>query len=273
MKPKPNTHGGTDANRLRLLERFLEHHMAEHLPSGSWADLGVGGTPTTTQSWAQLAARLTPETQVVGYDHHPSRVAFGRSLTEGQLELREGSFDLPRGDDPPFALIRAMNVLRSYPQEAVADLHQTLRDQLAPGGWLLEGTCGPQGHVLVAHVQHRGPVPRWGLLFATSFARGTSPHIFRDRLPKDLRYQTAEDGALHGLFTAWLAAWRTHAPSADDHASGFQATVAALAAQGWAVRDMGTDDTGAFMLWTPEGGVPAPAWFGRRPRQPTADSP
>ena len=60
------------------------------------------------------------------------------------VEFGVGGFELA-GLHP--ILVRAFNVLRQYPEDAVADAWDTMRAGLAPGGLILDGTCDEQGRL------------------------------------------------------------------------------------------------------------------------------
>ena len=96
-------------------------------------DLGYGAAPVTT---LELAARLRvvrADVRVVGLEIHPDRVVPARAGVEFGL----GGFELA-GRRP--VLVRAFNVLRQYPLEAVRDAWAVMRAGLAPGGLIVDGT-------------------------------------------------------------------------------------------------------------------------------------
>ena len=83
-------------------------------------DLGYGALPVTT---LELAARLRvvrADVRVVGLEIHPERIVPARDGVEFAL----GGFELA-GRRP--VLVRAFNVLRQYPVEAVPDAWSVMR--------------------------------------------------------------------------------------------------------------------------------------------------
>ena len=67
-----------------------------------------------------------------------------RKVSSDGVEFRVGGFEL-NGLHP--ILVRAFNVLRQYPEEAVASAWQTMQARLAPGGLILDGTCDELGRL------------------------------------------------------------------------------------------------------------------------------
>lgn len=110
----------------------------------------------------------------------------------------------------PTAVVRAMNVLRGYREEEVPAIHAALGAGLVEGGLLLEGSTDTEGHVSVVSLLRRraGGLVREALLFHTDFARGFSPWLFRDWLPRDLRRRAQPGTAIHSLLSRWEE--RTH---------------------------------------------------------------
>src|SRR6476619_1478431 len=112
------TRGTTGYNRLRRSDRWLVRSRRVRAALQAAADplvidLGYGALPVTT---LELAARLRvvrADIRVVGLEIHPDRVVPSRDGVEFGL----GGFELA-GHRP--VLVRAFNVLRQYPVEAVA---------------------------------------------------------------------------------------------------------------------------------------------------------
>lgn len=183
--PRPEgvvTRGTTGINRLRRSDRWLMHHpdVARVLHSRDDAlvvDLGYGAMPVTT---LELAARLRTVRRglrVVGLEIDPDRVVPGRD----GVEFARGGFELA-GLRP--VLIRAFNVLRQYPEEAVAPAWDRLRSGLAPGGLLLDGTCDELGRRCAwVLLDEHGPRT---LTLAWSPFHSDAPSDLAERLPKAL---------------------------------------------------------------------------------------
>jgi hypothetical protein len=141
------TRGTTGHNRLRRSDRWLVHSPRVRTALQAAADplvvdLGYGELPVTT---LELAARLKPVRagiRVVGLEIHPDRVHAARAAAPNTVEFGLGGFEL--GGLRP-VLVRAFNVLRQYPAEAVPDAWSSMRTRLAPGGPIIDGTCDELG--------------------------------------------------------------------------------------------------------------------------------
>lgn len=165
-------------------------------------DLGYGRLPVTT---LELAARLrtaVPGVPVVGLEIDPDRVAAGQAAGGGSVEFRRGGFELA-GLHP--ALVRAFNVLRQYPEEAVAGAWRTMQDQLAPGGVIIDGTCDELGRLSTwVLLDAGGPV---SLTLACDPRYLDRPAELAERLPKALIHHNVAGHPVHALFAAADRAW------------------------------------------------------------------
>ncbi|MDP2315811.1 MAG: methylase [Pseudomonadota bacterium] len=240
MLPASPTRGRTAPGRLAALDAWLCHAEAGLLrrTDGPWAtapfvDIGLGDTPWTTLESAAALRTVRPDLPVVGIDVDRARVAAAQPHADALTTFRLGDFDLGPPDEAA-RIVRALNVLRQYPPDAIPDIHRRLGAGLLPGGLLIEGTSDAAGGVLVTHLLRR-PAPgehapgehapgehdpaalrREGLLFHTDFSQGFAPLLFRDRLPRDLR-RVAPGTPMHPFFAAWTAAWEA-ARTAARHA-------------------------------------------------------
>ena len=165
-------------------------------------DLGYGALPVTT---LELAARLRvvrADVRVVGLEIHPERVVPPRDGVEFGL----GGFELA-GRTP--VLVRAFNVLRQYPVEAVPEAWSVMQGQLAPGGLIVDGTCDELGRrcswVLLDAV---GPV---SLTLACDPFAIDRPSDLAERLPKILIHHNVEGRPIHTLLAAADRAWASAA--------------------------------------------------------------
>lgn len=143
---------------------------------------------------------------MVALEVDPARARAAAALG---VEVIEGSFEgLPAGL-PPARLVRAMNVLRSYPASEVARARVALGTPLVEGGLLIEGSSDRAGGVLSARVLRKesGRLEDDALLLATDFSRGFAPILFRDVLPRDLRRSVRAGEPIFELFVAWTLAW------------------------------------------------------------------
>jgi hypothetical protein len=204
------TRGTTGANRLRRADRWMVHSPRVQSALQSVAepivvDLGYGHLPITT--W-ELSARLRTvraDVRVVGLEIDPRRVEAARAHPcppTGGAEFALGGFELA-GLRP--ILVRAFNVLRQYPEEAVLDAWQTMRSRLAPGGLILDGTCDELGRrsswVLL---DAGGPV---SLTLACDPSAIDQPSDLAERLPKALIHHNVAGQPIHRLLESADRAW------------------------------------------------------------------
>ena len=130
------TRGTTATNRLRRADRWMTYspRVRAALQSGDQpvvVDLGYGRLPVTTLELADRLRSVRPDIRVVGLEIDPDRVAAAREARSAAVEFALGGFELA-GLQP--VLVRAFNVLRQYPEDAVADAWATMGSRLAPGG-------------------------------------------------------------------------------------------------------------------------------------------
>lgn len=166
-------------------------------------DLGYGALPVTT---LELAARLRvvrADVRVVGLEIHPERVVAAASAAEkGTVEFGLGGFELA-GRTP--VLVRAFNVLRQYPVEAVAEAWATMQARLAPGGLIVDGTCDELGR-RCCWVLLDASRPLSLTLACDPFAI-ERPSDLAERLPKVLIHRNVDDQPIHSLLAAADRAW------------------------------------------------------------------
>ena len=102
------------------------------------------------------------------------------------VEFALGGFELA-GLRP--VLVRAFNVLRQYPVEAVPDAWATMRRRLAPGGLIVDGTCDELGRRCCwVLLDATGPV---SLTLACDPFAIEQPSDLAERLPKVLVHRRA----------------------------------------------------------------------------------
>ena len=202
------TRGKTAPNRLRRIDHFVGRYASGLLRSPGRApavDLGFGRLPLTTLEMAAQLRRANPALPVIGIEIDPARVEAAQAYAGPHTRFMRGGFNLPQGSTPA-RLIRAMNVLRQYPEEEALPAHQQLIDQLIPGGLLVEGTSSPFGRRIVINLIRHGaggvPVME-GLLFSTNFREGFSPDLFPPVLPKQLIHRHVPGEAIHTFFETW----------------------------------------------------------------------
>ncbi len=210
------TRGRTSRHRLRALDVYLCHAEPELLrrDDGAWhaaafVDVGFGEEPSTTLESAETFRALHPGLPVIGVELDEGRARAAAKHADALTHFRQGGFDLPLQPGESVRLLRAMNLLRQYPAEAVPGIHQKLGGQLLVGGLLLEGSADTEGGVLTAHLLRRTEdgVHREALLFHTDFSHGFAPVLFRDWLPRDLRRRVHPGEPIHAFFQDWMGAW------------------------------------------------------------------
>ena len=200
------TRGTTAPNRLRRVDRWLTGVHGELLRTATSAplvvDLGYGASPVTSvELFARLRA-VRADVQVVGLELDPERVATAQAATTDGLSFRRGGFELA-GLRP--LVVRALNVLRQYDQEAALQAWATLRSGLADGGLLVEGTCDEVGR-RAAWVALDAAGPQT-LTLAAHLPSLERPGALAERLPKALIHHNVEGEAVHALLAALDGAW------------------------------------------------------------------
>ena len=230
------TRGTTAANRLRRADRWLigsapVRDALRSVDEPVVVDLGYGRLPVTT---IELAARLrgvAPGVRVVGLEIDPQRVAAARE-TGGAVEFALGGFELA-GLHP--VLVRAFNVLRQYPADAVAGAWATMQTQLAPTGLIVDGTCDELGRrASWVLLDRRGPV---SLTLACDPRHIERPSDLAERLPKVLIHQIVPGQPIHTLLDRADRAWAAAAAqSVFGPRARWRSMLSALAAAGVAVQ-------------------------------------
>jgi hypothetical protein len=204
------TRGTTGINRLRRSDRWLMHSPAirELLTAADdplVVDLGYGASPTTTLELARRLRTVRSDLRMVGLEIDPARVVPG---SEG-VDFARGGFELA-GLHP--ILVRAFNVLRQYPEEAVDGAWTRITSAMAPGGMLIDGTCDELGRRSIwITVTADGPQT---VTFAWDPFTVPRPSDLAERLPKALIHHNVPGQPVHELLVAADRAWDTAAPLA-----------------------------------------------------------
>ncbi|WP_283138768.1 class I SAM-dependent methyltransferase [Rhizohabitans arisaemae] len=205
------TRGTTGYNRLRRSDRWLTAVHGGLLRSADRplvVDLGYGSAPTTTVELFDRLRAVCPAVEVVGVEIDPERVAAAKPAERPGLTFVHGGFELPVARPP--TLIRAFNVLRQYGEEEAWRALYGLRDRLAPGGVLVEGTCDELGRRCSwLTVDADGPQT---ITFAARLADLDRPSELAERLPKVLIHRNVPGEPIHELLTAFDHAWAVCAP-------------------------------------------------------------
>ena len=221
------TRGTTAPNRLRRVDRWLAHELRGR--DALVVDLGFGAAPWTT---VELSARL-PAARVVGLEIDPARVAAASPLADPpRLTFAVGGFELA-GLRPD--VVRAMNVLRQYDEHEVAPAWRQMASALAPGGFVVDGTCDELGRIATWLVVGDDAVPRTLTLSARVASLG-GPATLAERLPKALIHRNVDGEAVHALLADLDDAWRRAAPyGAFGARQRWVAAVEALGQKGWPI--------------------------------------
>jgi hypothetical protein len=197
------TRGTTGHNRLRRCDRWLVHsaRVRTALQSATdplVVDLGYGALPVTTLELASRLRTVRTDVRVIGLEIDPERVV----PPQGGVEFGLGGFELA-GHRP--VLVRAFNVLRQYPPDAVDEAWSLMRAKLSPGGLIIDGTCDEIGRrccwvLLDGH----GPV---SLTLACDPFAIDQPSDLAERLPKVLIHHNVPSQPINSLLTAADRAW------------------------------------------------------------------
>lgn len=203
------TRGTTSARRLRRVERWLlgTYPALLRSPDLLAVDLGYGAVPVTTTSLHARLREVNPTATVVGLEIDPARVRAAAPWASGGLRFERGGFELA-GLRP--LVVRALNVLRQYEEQAAAEAWLTMTDRLQDNGILLEGTCDEVGRRAAwVTLDRTGPLT---LTLAAAVEHLDRPSSLAERLPKALIHHNTRGSAIHDLLTACDRAWDAAAP-------------------------------------------------------------
>jgi hypothetical protein len=194
-------------------------------------DLGYGRLPVTTLELAARLRSIRPDVRVVGLEIDPERVAVALEARSETVDFALGGFELA-GLQP--VLVRAFNVLRQYPENAVADAWDTMRSQLAPSGLIVDGTCDEVGRLSCwVLLDRQGPV---SLTLACDPRAIERPSDLAERLPKILIHHNVPGQPIHTLLAAADREWAAAAgQSVFGPRARWRAMLSALSAGGMAV--------------------------------------
>jgi hypothetical protein len=218
------TRGKTAPNRLRRTDIYLALNHAGFLRNlpGMYVDLGFGEEPATTLESASRLRKINPRIQFLGVEIDPLRVASALVFRAPGTDFRLGGFNLPLGEDERAAVIRAMNVLRQYPESDYLASIAKLGSSLMTDGILMEGTCDPQGGKMVFNMYRKQPqgLIFSGLVFSVSHPTSFSPRDLQAVLPKNFIHHAEPGSPMDGFFKDWEACWhqaRGKHPSKSSH--------------------------------------------------------
>ncbi|MDR5698238.1 class I SAM-dependent methyltransferase [Agromyces aerolatus] len=242
------TRGTTNTNRLRRVDRWIAAHpVLRRADDPLVVDLGYGASGVTAFELASRLGRTRPEVEVLGLEIDPGRVRTAREQLAAvragttpfardlKVSFGVGGFEVPVAAGRRPAMIRAFNVLRQYDEASVTEAWSRLRDRLAPGGLVVEGTCDELGRISSwVGLEASGPVT-----FSISLRLRDldAPSIVAERLPKALIHRNVPGERVHTFLTELDRAWRVHAPlSVYGPGQRFIRVAETLKADGWPVQ-------------------------------------
>jgi hypothetical protein len=233
------TRGTTNPNRLRRMDRWIVAAHGTGLRRAAdpvAVDLGYGAAPWTAVELLGRLRTVRQDAQVVGVEIDPARVAAAAPYERIGLTFAHGGFEVPLPGGRRPVLIRAANVLRQYGEAEVAAVWDRLRERLAPGGLLVEGTCDEIGrrHVWVAI----GPEGPRTVTFAARLGSLEHPSDLAERLPKALIHRNVPGEPVHTFLRDFDRAWAAAAPFAALGArQRWVRSAQALRTAGWPLTD------------------------------------
>jgi hypothetical protein len=195
-------------------------------------DLGYGSDPVTAVELLSRLRTARPDVTVLGLEIDAERVANAKSAERPGLRFAVGGFELA-GRHP--TVVRAANVLRQYPESAVAEAWAAMRAQLPPGGVIVDGTCDELGRLATwALIDGDGPV---SLTLSVKLELLHRPSELAPRLVKALIHRNVDGEPVHEFLRAMDDAWDRQAPLAPfGNRQRWQAMAATLR-QSWPVLD------------------------------------
>jgi hypothetical protein len=221
------------------MDRWMVHRLGPLLRSVAdplVIDLGYGATAVTTVELATRLRQMQPGVRVLGLELDPERVTAAAAAAEPPaLVFARGGFELA-GHRPH--LVRAANVLRQYDEASAAHAWVTLRNGLAGGGVIVEGTCdeiGRRGAWVL--LDAAGPI---SLTLAAHPPTLGTPSDLAARLPKALIHHNVVGQPIRALLRDLDRAWAAHAGLSTFGPRQRWVATCASAAAGWPVLDRST---------------------------------
>ncbi|TDN92148.1 class I SAM-dependent methyltransferase [Microbacterium sp. BK668] len=240
------TRGTTGTNRLRRVDRWIARHPALRRAADPLViDLGYGASAVTTLELHARLVRTRKDVEVRGLEIEPARVARANDqlalvqaggssfAADARVSFALGGFEVPVPDGRRPAVIRAMNVLRQYREDEVAEAWARMCGRLAPGGVLVEGTCDELGRIVTWVAVSPDALPR-SLTVSLRLAGLQHPSIAAERLPKALIHRNVPGEAVHAFLAALDDEWAraaSVAPFGPVHR--WQTALRAMEAAGW----------------------------------------
>lgn len=242
------TRGTTNTNRLRRVDRWIATlPVLRGTADPLVVDLGYGASAVTALELHQRLSHTRPDVEVLGIEIEPERVRTAQAqlrevragntsfAPDARIGFALGGFEVPLPAGRRAAVIRALNVLRQYPQDQVLPSWRLLVTRLQPGGVLVDGTCDEIGRIASwVDVTADGPQH---LTISLRLAELEHPGIVAERLPKVLIHRNVDGEKVHGLIADLEKHWQYNAALAVyGPTQRWTATVRALADASWPVR-------------------------------------
>ena len=207
------TRGTTKPNRLRRMDNWITSTLAGPLRGAAdplVVDLGYGASPVTAVELTARLRRVRPDIRVIGLEIDPERVEAAEPYADPPwLTFDRGGFELA-GHHP--ALVRAGNVLRQYDEHAAHLAWLRIQEQLAAGGFLVEGTCDELGRLgSWVLLDSSGPL---SLTLACRVSCLDRPAELAARLPKALIHRNVPGEPIFAFLRDLDSAWDAAAPLA-----------------------------------------------------------
>jgi len=233
------TRGTTNPNRLRRVDRWLAGPQAWRLRRAAdplVVDLGYGASGVTSLELRDRLRRVRADVDVVGVEIDPARVAAATRLAGPGLSFVRGGFELPVPGARRPVVVRALNVLRQYPEADVPAAWTMLLARLAPHGLVVDGTCDEVGRRAAwVALDAAGPS---SLTLSVRLAGLERPSDVAERLPKALIHRNVPGEQVHAFLGALDGAWARQAPRGTFGVrQRWIATVEALRGAGWPILD------------------------------------
>lgn len=227
------TRGTTNPNRLRRMDNWIATQLRDRLRNAAdplVIDLGYGESPITAIELLGRLRSVRPDVHVLGLEIDPERVAAAKGAETSRLTFERGGFELA-GRRP--AIVRAANVLRQYPEEAVAESWRTMQAGLQDGGAIVEGTCdeiGRRGTWVL--LDQQAPL---SLTISCKVETIERPSDVAERLVKALIHRNVRGEPIHALLKDFDRAWDVNAPMASFGPRQRWVAACGLVAKDWPV--------------------------------------
>jgi hypothetical protein len=206
------TRGKTASGRLRRADQLLAlaYPFEVHNLSAPFVDLGFGASPVTCLDSLRNLRSWNPRLHVVGVEIDPERVQSALPFACPGLEFRLGGFNLPLAMDEEAGIIRALNVLRQYPEDSYTPSVAMAGSYLVQGGIMLEGTSDPPGNMMAVNlfVRDGADLVHDALALMANLRVAFAPRDLQAILPKNYIHHLDPGGPLDAFFGAWTTAWQ-----------------------------------------------------------------